>query len=159
MKKSLIKFLTFLLCTTLCFAVACTTPDDSGSGDGESGSNPPPNERVTVEEFESKIDALQGSETVKLDAGNFGVLSFKTGVDSGQLLNGKPLYVRELNDITIEGKLDGTSKTSFLKTFKFETMQTVNDQSIMVKTTIKTLKFKDLTFNENIKLIFKRSVV
>ncbi len=168
MKKILVKIITFLLITTLSFSTSgCflnlngngsnNGSNNGGDNSGNGGNNPPANERVTTLEFDKKVDALQGSETLKLDSGNFGVITFKTGQDSGQTLNDKPLYVRELDTITIEGKLDETSKTTFLKTLKFETHTTINDTSVIVKTRIKTLKFKDLNFTDNIKLILNYS--
>ena len=166
MKKILVKISIFLLAITLSFSLGGCFLNPNGNGnenggnnDGNGGTTPPVNERVTTLEFEQKVDALQGSETLKLDAGNFNALTFKTGQDSGQTFNGKPLYVRNLENVTIEGKLDGTSKTTFLKTLKFESTTTLNEQDVCIKTTIKTLKFKDLNITENIKLILNATSI
>lgn len=164
MKKFISKLLTILLTFTLCFFLFACAPSDNGNsgglgeGGGESGgggNNPPAqNSLITPAEMQAKVDAITESETLKLDSGNFDVLTIKIGANMGQTLNGKPLYKRELSDVIIQGKLDGTSKTTFLKTFKIETKGAVDGVSVITKTTIKTLKFKDVNFSENTTLIF-----
>ena len=162
MKNFISKIFTILLSLTLCFSLVCCVNDngngDGGNGDGGNGGNngnpPPDSGLITTTQLQGKVDEIESQATLCLDAGNFGVLTFKVGSDSGQTLNGKPLYKRELNVVTIEGKLNGNSKTTFLKTFEFETNKQFSGQDVAVKTTIKTLKFKNLSFKENIKLIF-----
>lgn len=151
------KLFLFLLSFVLCFSlVACTNNNDDGdSGDG--GNQPSPNALITPIQLQEKIDAITASETLKLDSGKFDVLTFNTGVDNGQVVNGKPLYVRELDTVVVEGKVEEQSKTTFLKSFKISTLTTVNEQSIALKTTIKTLKFKDVNFTENIQLVLNFS--
>lgn len=165
MKKFFIKFLTVLLCLTLCFSlIACTQNDSGNGGNGGGGGNggngggdnnsPTPSGLITTAELQTKLDAVTESETLKLDAGSFGVLTFKKGANSGQMQGDKPLYKRELNSVTIEGKVENGSNVSILKTFKFESSLDGSNQDIATKTVINTLTFKNVNFTENIKLIF-----